>query len=247
MIYFLLPAYNEKDSISIQLNAIRDIAQRNNYPYTVMVVDDGSSDDTRKIVRNFAREMPLVLLEHPQNKGVGEAFKTGFREVLKLIKDEDIVITMDADNTQDLASSKLMVKRIGEGYEVAVGSLFAPGGLAVGVPWLRAVLSWGCNKLYQICFPIRGIREYTGFYRAYSAFALKSAFSKFGDSLLESNGFAVMAEMLIKLRRIPLLMTEVPMIVRYDFKKGSSKIKIAPTIREHIRIISKNLFCRDVI
>ena len=54
-----------------------------------------------------------------------------------------------------------------------------------------------------------------------------------------------MAEMLIKLRSIPLLMTEVPMIIRYDFKEGASKIKIWPTICEHLNIILKNLFDRD--
>ncbi len=151
---------------------------------------------------------------------------------------------MDADNTQDLASVRLMVKRIEEGYEVAIGSIYAPGGMMVGVSLLRKVLSWGCNWIYQICFPISGIKEYTGFYRAHSAYALKSAYAKFGPRLIESNGFSTMAEMLIKLRSIPLLMTEVPMIIRYDFKEGASKIKILPTIGEHINIIRKNFFAK---
>ena len=239
MIYFLLPMYNEEDSISIQLSSIRRIADKNNYPYAVVVIDDGSQDNARAIVQNLSTEMPIILLEHSTNRGVGEAFRTGFKKVLALIKDEDIVITMDADNTQDLASVKIMAKRIEEGYEVAIGSLFVSGGIAIGIPFLRLILSIGCNWLYQLFFPIRGIREYTGFYRAHSGYALKTAFERYGDKLIESNGFSVMAEMLIKLRRIPLLMTEVPMIVRYDFKRGASKIKILPTISEHINIISK--------
>lgn len=246
MIYFLLPAYNEEKAIRTQLLAIQKLAKTSKYSYTVVVVDDGSRDKTGEIVRKTAQEMPVILLEHNINKGVGQAFRTGFKKLMELTTDDDIVITMDADNTQDLASVRLMVKRIEEGYELAIGSIFAAGGMMIGVSFFRRILSLGCNKIYQIFFPVRGIREYTGFYRGYAASSLKVAFEKYGPRLMESDGFCVMAELLIKLRSIPVLMVEVPMILRYDYKRGGSKIKILPTILDHLSIIARNMIYKGI-
>jgi hypothetical protein len=72
------------------------------------------------------------------------------------------------------------------------------------------------------------------------------AFEKFGDHLIEVSGFAAMAEMLIKFRQIPLFMTEVPMIIRYDLKGRASKMRVMATIQEHLGVIARNLFKRRV-
>jgi dolichol-phosphate mannosyltransferase len=96
-------------------------------------------------------------------------------------------------------------------------------------------------------FHIKGIRTYTGFYRAHSGAALKKAFEIFGDRLIEMNGFAAMAEMVIKFRQIPLFLTEVPMIIRYDLKGRASKMKVMATIKEHVGVIGRNLLRRRVI
>jgi len=242
MIYFILPAYNEESNIALQFELIEKLASKKGYDYKVIIVNDGSHDKTREVAERFVSRMPVEIINHDTNKGVAEAFRSGFRTVLGRLSDDDIVITMDADNTQNLGTVPLMINKISDGYEVVSGSIFAPGGMMIGVPLLRAVLSYGCNILYKMLFHVKGINEYTGFYRAYSGAALKKAFEKFGEGLIESDGFAVMAEMLIKFRRIPLFLAEVPMIVRYDFKGGKSKIKIVPTIKEHLKIISKNIF-----
>ena len=116
-----------------------------------------------------------------------------------------------------------MLKRIDEGYEVVIGSCFTTGGMMIGVPMLRYLLSYFSNLAYRCLFHIKGIRTYTGFYRAHSGAAIKTAFEKFGDRLIEVAGFAAMAEMVIKFRQIPLFMTEVPMIIRYDLKEGQAR------------------------
>jgi len=73
------------------------------------------------------------------------------------------------------------------------------------------------------------------------------AFEKFGDHLIEVTGFAAMAEMLIKFRQIPLFMTEVPMIIRYDLKGRASKMRVMATLLEHLGVIARNLFKRRVL
>jgi len=247
MIYFILPAYNEEKGVGFQLESIKKIAEKKKFAYRVIIINDGSIDRTEVEVTKFQDVMPISLLKHNTNMGVGVAFKTGFEEVLKTLEDDDIVITMDADNTQNLKTVELMVERINEGYEVILGSFFATGGMLIGVPLLRIFLTYWCNFLYRMLFHIKGVREYTGFYRAHSGEALKRYREKFGENIIESKGFVVMAEMLIKFRRMPFFITEVPMISRYDLKGGVSKLKIFPTIREHLKVIVKNVFKRRIV
>ncbi len=247
MIYFLMPAYNEETEIGPRLRNISALMAQKGFPFRIWVVNDGSKDRTVKIVEEISREIPVQMIHHDQNRGIGVAFSNGLKELVKVARDDDIIITLDADNTHNLKTVEFMLKKIDEGYEVVIGSCFATGGMMIGVPLLRYLLSYFSNLAYRILFHVKGIRTYTGFYRAHTGAAVKTAFERFGDRLIEVSGFAAMAEMLIKFRQIPLFMTEVPMIIRYDMKGRASKMHILATIREHLKVIARNLFKRRVL
>lgn len=247
MIYFLMPAYNEETEIGARLSNIGKLMAAKGYSFEIWVVNDGSNDLTVQIAEEVSKEVPVHLINHDTNRGIGVAFLSGLKELVKIVKEDDIIITLDADNTHNLKTVEFMIKKIDEGYEVVIGSCFTTGGMMIGVPLLRYILSYLSNLMYRILFHIKGIRTYTGFYRAHSGAAIRTAFAKFGDRLIESEGFAAMAEMLIKFRRIPLFMTEVPMIIRYDLKGRASKMRVMATIQEHLGVIAKNLFKRRVL
>jgi len=241
MIHFLLPAYNEEENIEPMVLALSSTATQLERPYRIVIVDDGSSDKTAIRVEENAAEFPCELVRHERNLGPGAAFTSGFRHILKDGSDEDFIITMDADRTHDLRTARLILLRLEEGYEAVVASAYAPGGMMVGLSFHRWVLTTGCNLLYRILFPIHGIYEYTGFYRGYRLSTIRKTFEAFNDKPMTARGFASMAELLLKFRRMPVLMTEVPMIVRYDLKGGASKMKIGATIKEHLNVIWDNL------
>jgi len=247
MIYFLMPAYNEEAEIGPRLRNISALMAQKGLPFRIWVVNDGSKDQTAKIVEEISREMPVQMIHHDRNRGIGVAFSNGLKELIKVASDDDIIITLDADNTHNLKTVEFMLKKIDEGYEVVIGSCFTTGGMMIGVPLLRYFLSYLSNLAYRILFHVKGIRTYTGFYRAHTGAAVKTAFERFGDRLIEVSGFAAMAEMLIKFRQIPLFMTEVPMIIRYDMKGRASKMRVLATIREHLWVIARNLFKRRVV
>lgn len=247
MIYFLMPVYNEEAEIQVRLRDIGRLMSQKGFPFEMWVVNDGSDDQTVPIIEEVAKEIPVHLIHHQMNRGVGTAFLNGLRELVGIVRDEDIIITLDADNTHNLKTVEFMLKKIDEGYEVVIGSCFTTGGMMIGVPLLRYILSYVSNLGYRLMFHVKGIRTYTGFYRAHTGAAIKVAFEKFGDRLIEVGGFAAMAEMLIKFRQIPLFMTEVPMIIRYDLKGRASKMRVMATIREHLEVIVRNLFKRRVI
>jgi len=247
MIYFLMPAYNEEAEIGPRLRNISALMAQKGLPFRIWVVNDGSKDQTAKIVEEISREMPVQMIHHDRNRGIGVAFSNGLKELIKVASDDDIIITLDADNTHNLKTVEFMLKKIDEGYEVVIGSCFTTGGMMIGVPLLRYFLSYLSNLAYRILFHVKGIRTYTGFYRGHTGAAVKTAFERFGDRLIEVSGFAAMAEMLIKFRQIPLFMTEVPMIIRYDMKGRASKMRVLATIREHLWVIARNLFKRRVV
>ncbi|MEM7725694.1 MAG: glycosyltransferase family 2 protein [Cyanobacteria bacterium P01_A01_bin.45] len=87
----VLPAYNEEKSILSTVNNIRQYLDMANCEYEIIVVNDGSTDDTGDILRS---QLDIKLIEHPRNRGYGAALKTGIRHA----KYSLIVIT-DADGT----------------------------------------------------------------------------------------------------------------------------------------------------
>jgi dolichol-phosphate mannosyltransferase len=247
MIYFLMPAYNEETEIGPRLRGIANLMEQKRLPYEIWVVNDGSRDRTVEMIEGISKEIPIRTLHHEKNRGIGVAFLNGLKEMVKTVRDEDVIITLDADNTHNLKTVEFMLKRIDEGYEVVIGSCFTTGGMMIGVPMLRYLLSYLSNLAYRCLFHVKGIRTYTGFYRAHTGAAVKTAFAKFGDRLIETTGFAAMAELVIKFRQIPLFMTEVPMIIRYDLSGRASKMRVMATIREHLNVIGGNLFKRRII
>lgn len=200
--------------------------------YEVIAINDGSTDRTVEVIQSLASEMPITLINFPQNKGVGEVFRKGFQYVLDRAADNDILVCMDADNTHDPRLIRLINSRLKEGYEVVIASCFAPGGMLVGVPALRYLCTVLCNFMYRVLFPVRGLREYTGFYRGYDVAALRRAMEQFESNLMEVDGFAVMAELLIKLRRVPLFITEVPLIPLPTFHSPIQSMNIKTIIQE---------------
>ena len=250
IIQFLLPAYNEAENIEKQTLKLVSLADYLKLDYMIHIVNDGSQDETPQIVKNLQdKNNKIKLYNHKKNQGPGKAFDTAFREIFQIANDSDAIISMDADNTHSEGTIKMMVARLKDGYEMVIASVFAPGGMMIGLPFIRYMLTLSCNFLYRFLFPITGIKEYTGFYRGYQVGALKRAFKLYEENkegLITVNGFSSAAELLIKLRRIPLFMVEVPMLVRYDQKGGKSKMRIFATIFEHLRIIFHNLFRRKV-
>jgi len=242
MIYILLPAYNEEATLSDQLDSIKFSMEENKLDYKIIVVNDGSSDGTEKVVNRFMDKMSIELINHRENKGFSEAVKTGLIRVRDIMKERDIVITMDADNTHTPALILRMVRKIREGSEVVIASRYREDSRVIGVPLSRVFLSYGASIIFRILFPIRGVRDYTSGYRGYTSEILRRAFEKYGDRLVNRPGFSCMVDILLKLKPLDPIVTEVPLILRYDLKKGRSKMDVKNTIQETLELIFIRLF-----
>jgi dolichol-phosphate mannosyltransferase len=93
-----------------------------------------------------------------------------------------------------------------------------------------------------VTFPIRGVRDYTCGYRAYRAGVLQQVTSD-DPNFFDQNGFQVMVDILLKLRRDKdLLFGEAPLILRYDLKSGASKMDIGATITGTLKLMLRRRF-----
>ncbi len=235
-IFFVLPAYNEEKNLPQLIKNISQTCRKHKFNYQIIVVDDGSNDSTSKIAKKLIN-YHLKLVRHKNNKGLGEAITTGFKTAIKRAGDNDLIITMDADNTHDLRSLPLIVDKFLEGYDLILASRFVKGGGDQGISPLRKILSRQAGRIFQIVFPISGVREYTCSYRGYRTSLLKKAFEKYRQGLIREKGFNCMLEILVKLSRLKAKITEVPFILYYDRKKGESKMNLKKTLFRYLTII----------
>ena len=133
-----------------------------------------------------------------------------------------------------------MVRQIREGHDVVIASRYRRGSHVRGVPLPRRILSYLGGILFKLVFPIKGVRDYTCGYRAYRAELLQSVVSDNQRPFFDQDGFQVMVDILLKLRRIPgLIFGEVPLILRYDLKSGASKMDVGATIGNTLRLMVK--------
>jgi dolichol-phosphate mannosyltransferase len=211
-----------------------------------LVVDDGSTDRTAERTLAYQDRVSVDLISHGKNRGLGVAVRSGLTWACNhTTADDDVVITMDADNTHSPALIPALVDRIKEGYDVVIASRYALGGVERGLSVWRRLLSRGASMLLTLFFPIAGARDYTCGFRAYRASALRRGFEQFGDQLIEETGFTCMAELLIKLASVGCRVTEVPLTLRYDLKSGVSKMKVARTILRYGRLIARRRLLTD--
>ncbi len=88
--------------------------------------------------------------------------------------------------------------------------------------------------VFKILFPLEGINDFTSGYRAYRASLIRRSSDHYHERLVEEQGFAVMVELLLKLRHATPRIAEVPLVHRYDRKASESKLKLWRTIRQYL-------------
>src|SRR5271157_5221884 len=131
---FIIPAYNESERLRTSLPKVLDYSHQQRLQAEIIVVNDGSTDGTAKVVRNFAAKNPQVhLLENPGNRGKGYSVRNGM-----LHGNGDVLLFTDADLSSPIYEADKLFKAIAQGADVAIGSR-----------WLQADLQTERQPLYR--------------------------------------------------------------------------------------------------
>lgn len=236
-IYLVLPAYNEAGNIGTLLQRTVAVFLDSGLPLPiVIVVDDGSSDNTVEAVRAFEGLPGLRLLRHEVNGGLGPTLRDGLREAARTARPDDMIVTMDADDTHHPGLIPAMAQKIREGFDVVIASRYRHDSRVLGLARSRRWLSIGAALIFRILHPIKGVKDYTCGFRTYRATLIIKAFDHYGEGFVDKQGFQCMVDTLLKLRRFDPLMTELPFILRYDRKGGASKMNVLKTALQTLRV-----------
>lgn len=233
----IIPCYNEARNLPALVPEIRRTLAGT--PYRLYAIEDGSRDGTGAVLKKLADRHPLTILTHSVNQGVAAAFRTGFTAALRDSADDDVVILMEGDGTSSPALLPQLVAHARAGADVVIASRYRPGGGYAHFPLKRLLLSRGANAIFRLVFPIRRVRDYTIFYRAYRVPSLRAAVTAYGDSWIESTTFLANAEILVKLRPFVRRVEEVPFVYDYGLKKGRSGMKVGTNLRSYLTFLAR--------
>ena len=183
----------------------------------VVVVDDDSSDSTRALVRERMDDTGrLRLIERPDKRGLGDAYREAFR--LALDEHYDAVVQIDADLSHDPAALPIMLAVADQGIPVVIGSRYIPGGTVTGWPRRRTWLSRWANRYVAVMLGL-AINDATAGYRVYRVEALRTI----GLDDLQASGYGFQVEMTYRAVRAGLGVVEIPIAFR-DRVAGQSKM-----------------------
>lgn len=120
-ILLIIPAYNEQDNILKTYKNIEEYNKKNKTNYDVIVINDGSTDNTKDILEK--NNIPHINLIH--NLGIGGAVQTGYKYAFE--KNYNIAIQFDGDGQHDVRYIKDLVSGIHQGNDMVIGSRFIEG------------------------------------------------------------------------------------------------------------------------
>ena len=228
------PTYNESLNIPILIERIKQVVEDSKIKTLLLVVDDGSPDDTGKTVLEHSRSissdfLDIKLLQRGSKKGFSSAYVEGIQQIQN---DVEFIMSMDADlSHQQKYIPDFLHKIESENLDIIIGSRYAKGG---------GIENWGLHRILLsrwsalYCFMILWIplTDFTGGYNLFrSTFIEQFDFSK-----IQAKGYFFLIELKYKMIKQGAKYGEVPFIF-VDRINGDSKMTLDKMIENAIGVI----------
>jgi dolichyl-phosphate beta-glucosyltransferase len=225
----IIPAYNEGQRLGATLDRVLAHLEACGWKAEVLVVDDGSTDSTADLVRDYARRRPTVrLLQNPGNRGKGYSVRNGMLQA-----SGELLLFTDSDLSAPITEAGKLFARIAAGADVAMGSRWLDPALQTArQPLYRQLFGRIFNLLLRLILGLRFKDTQCGF----KAFTRRAAQLIFARQRIERWGFD--PELLFLAGRLGLKVEEVAVAWADD-----PRSKIRP-LRDGLRIFSEMLRIR---
>jgi len=197
----VIPAYNESERITATLDKVLAYIAQEHWMAEIVVVNDGSRDNTAEIVRRYARQNPAVrLVENPGNRGKGFSVRNGMMN-----SNGDILLFSDADLSSPIHEANKLFAALDQGADIAIGSR-----------WLRAelqtkrqsLLRQVFGRVFNLCLRIILGLTFVDTQCGFKAFKREAAQQVFPRQRIERWGFD--PESLYLARKAKLRVDEIP-------------------------------------
>ena len=223
----VIPCYNGGKFIRQNIEKINDYLVNNFLDYEIIIVNDGSFDDTREKILQIEKNLPkLVFIDNEINFGKGHAVKKG---VLK--SRYEIVMFLDADLAMPIEGLKNFVKTIEEGFDIAIASRFVPG-LRVIKPilWYRQFMEKTFRLLRMVITHNYSIQDTQCGFKLFSAKSTEFLFRRlyvYGGTQTRKDAYtgAFDVELLFLARKNRYKIKELPIVWKHAASDRVSPIK----------------------
>ena len=224
-ICFVLPTYNEEENIeNIIQQILKEEKNQSKHTFSILVVDDNSTDETQTIVQRYTSLNSKVHLVTGQKKGLGDAYKRGFKIALNDLK-ADLIFQMDSDGQHDASLIPDFVSYIEEGKDVVIGSRFIDGGTTPDFSFSRLLMSKVGNLLVRYVGGITQVKDCTSGYRSIRASYLK----ELDFSYLSTRGYSFQSSLICDLAWRGADISEIP--IEFSSRQGGdSKLALRDQI-----------------
>ncbi len=223
--------------MGVLLWKIREVMADFRRDYIVLLLDDASTDRTAEVVEPYTQVLPLEILQNDRRKGHGASLEILLKDAVarSSYPRRDMVVTLQADFTEEPLSIPTMVKRVEGGADLVVAAQ-QPNGKSVprAVRWVRRGLPW-LERKYQfpeeVSDPISGLR-------AYRVGLLKKALRENDDSrLLRRDGWAASLELLLAVAPHTRRVEEMRSDMRYDRRARPSRQSVWRAARDYVSLL----------
>lgn len=179
----IIPTYNEAEKIINTLNSARDYLSRQNYDWEVIVVNDGSTNNTAEMVSGFIKDNGgFRLIDNKKNHGKGYVVKQGMLEARG-----DFRLFIDADGSTSIDHLDKFWPFVGQGFDIVIGSIEVEGAkIFEHAQWYRRWLGRVSKHLIRL---MTGLWEIRDTQRGFKLFTAEAAESVFPDIKIERFGF----------------------------------------------------------
>lgn len=197
----IIPAYNEEALIAGNLDALNRYLSERSEPFEIIVVDDGSLDDSVETVQEWRQNNAanVHVLVNPRNMGKGFSIQRGVME-----SRGRYIVFIDADLPYELDAIDGFLRALREGCDLAIGSRVLPGSEVKGVPILRYVAGQVFSWMVQAVL-FRGLPDTQCGFKSFTSGAAREIFRR-----LTIGGFGFDVEMLFIARKLKLRVQPVP-------------------------------------
>jgi len=174
----VIPAFNEAKKIEDTVNEVTGYLNEKGHSYELIIVDDGSEDDTLDIIKRYKTlnsNGSIKILENNPNRGKGCAVRKGITEATG-----EYILFMDADNSTRIFELEKMLPCFEDGYDVIIGSRRLkniPDDIVISQPSYRHILGEIYIYISRLFFKI-SVRDYNCGFKIFKSDVAKKIFSK---------------------------------------------------------------------
>jgi glycosyltransferase involved in cell wall biosynthesis len=238
VIYICIPAHNEERTAGVLLWKIRRVMSEFGRDYQIVFLDDASTDRTLEVVTPYIQVLPLEVIRNEERRGHGASLERLIRTVVSRCQypRRDVVVTLQADFTEEPLAIPPLVKRIEGGADLVVAAQPVNGSAPRAVRWIRRGLHWLHRRFdfpEEISDPISGLR-------AYRVGLLKRALEEAdGAPLITRDGWAASVELLLAVAPLTDRIVELESEARYDRRSRSTRLTLLRIARDYMALLKE--------